>query len=73
LDSEQIKENDKYYDFEATTFEATTFNLSSFAGKNILLLYGGLDCMGQGGRDYLNSLYGKTSHEDFEIVVYETV
>jgi peroxiredoxin len=73
LDSEQIKENDKYYDFEATTCEGTTFKLSSFAGKNILLLYGGLGCMGQGGRDYLNSLYGKTSREDFEIVVYETV
>jgi peroxiredoxin len=73
LDSEQIKENDKYYDFEVMTFEGTTFKLSSFAGKNILLLYGGLGCMGQGGRDYLNSLYGKTSRDDFEIVVYETV
>jgi hypothetical protein len=73
LESEQIKENDKYYDFEAITFEGATFKLSSFAGKNILLIYGGLGCMGQSGRDYLNSLYRKTSREDFEIVVYETV
>ena len=73
LESEQIEENDKYYDFESTTFDGTTFKLSSLTGKNILFLYGGLGCMGQGGRDYLKSLYEKTSREDFEIVVYETV
>ena len=73
LESEQIKENDKYYDFESTTLEGATFKLSSLAGKNILFIYSGLSCMGQGGRDYLNSLYGKTSRDNFEIVVYESV
>jgi hypothetical protein len=52
IHSEQIKEGDKYYDFEAVTSEGEKFVLSSLEGKNILLLYGGLDCMGQNGRAY---------------------
>jgi hypothetical protein len=73
LESEQIEENDKYYDLDVTTSEGVAFKLSSLAGKNILLLYGGLGCMGQAGRDYLNALYKKTARDDFEIVVYEAV
>jgi peroxiredoxin len=73
LESEQIKENDAFYDFEAVTDEGDSFCLSSLTGKNILLLYGGLACMGQAGRDYLKELYEKTGREDLEIVVYECV
>jgi peroxiredoxin len=70
IHSEQIKEGDKYYDFEAVTSEGEKFVLSSLEGKNILLLYGGLDCMGAEGRAYLDSLYRETSRHDFEIVIY---
>lgn len=70
LDNDQIEEGSRYYDFEATTDADEAFRLSSLAGKKILFLYGGMDCMGQDGRDYLNSLYERTSRDDFEIVVY---
>lgn len=70
LDTEQIEPGDGYYDFEATTDAGEPFRLSSLAWKNILFLYGGMGCMERDGRDYLNALYGRTSRDDFEIVVY---
>jgi peroxiredoxin len=70
LETEQIEEGDRYYDFEATTDDGDVFSLASLEGKNILLLYGGLDCMGADGRDYLHEIYQKTSRDSFEIVVY---
>jgi peroxiredoxin len=70
IESKQVEEGSQYYDFKATTSDGKEFALSSLEGKNILLLYGGLDCMGKDGRDYLNTLYNETSRDDFEIVVY---
>ena len=72
LDNEQIEEGMMYYDFEAVTDSGDPFRLSSLlgGGKRVLLLYGGLGCMGPEGRDYLNTLYDRTSRDDFEIVVY---
>jgi peroxiredoxin len=70
IESEQISEGSKYYDFQATDTEGGNFTFSSLEGKNILLLYGGLDCMGEEGRNYLNKIYQETSRNDFEIVVY---
>ncbi|MDR0547703.1 MAG: redoxin domain-containing protein [Dysgonamonadaceae bacterium] len=70
IETEQIKEGDRYYDFEATTADGQPFTLSSLEGKNILLLYGGLGCMGKEGRDYLNKIYSLTPRDSFEIVVY---
>ncbi len=70
LDAKQIEVGDRYYDFEATSDADALFKLSSLEGKNILLLYGGLDCMGPDGRTYLNDLYARTSRDDFEIVIY---
>lgn len=70
IESEQISEGSKYYDFQAVDTEGRDFSLSSLEGKNILLLYGGLDCMGADGREYLNKIYSETSRDNFEIVVY---
>ncbi len=70
IESEQIKEGSAYYDFKATDTEGKDFVLSSLKGKNILLLYGGLGCMGKIGRDYLNEIYQETNRDHFEIVVY---
>ena len=72
IDSKQIEENDKYYDFEAFDSEGAKFRLSSLEGKNILLLYGGLDCMGNDGRTFLKQFYSETHRERFQIVVYWT-
>jgi hypothetical protein len=70
LDTSSIAEGDRYYDFSATTDSGKAFTLSSLAGKNILFIGGGLYCMQQDARDYLNALYDRTSRNDFEIVVY---
>lgn len=67
INSEQIEENDKYYDFKATDSNGNTFQLSSLIGSNIFLLYGGLGCMGQEGRDYLMNLHKATS---LKVVIY---
>jgi peroxiredoxin len=70
INSEQISEGSRYYDFQAVDTEGINFSLSSLEGKNILLLYGGLGCMGEVGRDFLNKVYRETSRDNFEIVVY---
>ena len=70
IESDQISEGDKYYDFKAIDTEENNFVLSSLEGKNVLLLYGGLSCMGPDGRAYLNKIYQETSRDNFEIVVY---
>lgn len=70
INSKQIEEGDKYYDFEALDSEGNKFQFSTLKNKNILLLYGGLDCMGKSGRDFLKKLYEETQREKFQIVVY---
>lgn len=70
IETKQISEGDKYYDFQAINTDGSDFALSSLEGKNILLLYGGLDCMGPNGRAYLNKIYKETPRKNFEIVVY---
>lgn len=71
IDNDQIEEGDRYYDFNATLPDSSSFALSSLEGKNILLLYGGLGCMGEYGRTYLTSLRNSMPHDSLEIVVYQ--
>lgn len=70
INSKQIEEGDKFYDFEAIDSEGNNFLFSKLTSKNILLLYGGLDCMGETGRDFLKKLYNETDREHFQIVIY---
>jgi len=73
IDTEQIKEGDDFFDFEATNLNGEKFVLSSLKSKNIMFFYGGLGCMGENGRNYLKTLYDSTSRENFEVVIYCTV
>lgn len=66
----QIEEGNKYYDFKAIDSEGNEFRLSNLDGRNILLLYGGLDCIGEDGRAFLKRLCEETHPEKFKIVVY---
>jgi peroxiredoxin len=70
INSKQIEEGDKCYDFEAVDSEGRKIQFSTLKNENILLLYGGLDCMGKSGRDFLQKLYQETQREKFQIVVY---
>ncbi len=70
LDTEQIETGSPMADFEIPMSGGGRFLLSSLSGKHVLFLYGGLGCMGAGGRAFLNTLYKNTSREKLEIVVY---
>ena len=70
INTEQITEGSKYYNFQATNIEGESFTLSSLEGKNILLVYGGLHCMGESGRNDLTTLYEQTDRNNFEIVFF---
>lgn len=73
IENKQLEEGDLYKDFEATDANGQPFKLSSLSGKNILLFYGGLDCMGKDNRNELVRLYDNTSRDSLEIVVYNKV
>lgn len=70
IDTEQIEKGSKYYDFEGTDSDGKPFRLSSIKSKKILLLYGGLGCMGKERREDLQKIYEKKSRDDFQVVVY---
>lgn len=70
LSCPKVGQGDKAYDFRAMNAQGRPFRLSQWKGKQVLLLYGGLGCMGTSGRKYLEELYGRTSRENFEIVVF---
>ncbi len=70
LSCPKVGQGDKAYDFRAMNAQGRPFRLSQWKGKQVLLLYGGLGCMGSSGRKYLDEFYGRTSRENFEIVVF---
>lgn len=70
IEADQIEEGDKYQPFECMDIDGNTFDWSCLDGKRTLLLYGGLGCMGEQGREMLKSWYDKYSRDKFQVVVY---
>ena len=70
IEAGQVEEGDKYQPFECTGTDGQMFDWSRLDGKKILLLYGGLGCMGQEGRDLLKKWYEQYSRDDFQAVIY---
>jgi hypothetical protein len=70
VNTRQIEEGDHFFNFQALDSQGDIFQLSSLTSENILLIYGGLDCMGKSRRDYLVKLYEETNREKFQMVVY---
>jgi peroxiredoxin len=70
LKTRQLEKGDLYHDFEAFDSNGSEFRLSMIKSKYILLVYGGLGCMGENGRDFLNNLYIETNRTGLEIVTY---
>ena len=52
------------------TSDNQVFDWSITEGKNLLLVYDGMDCMGAGGRKELLKLYDKTDRNKLEIVIF---
>ena len=70
LETEQLAKGDALYAFPCQDEEGEAFNWETLKGKQVLLLYGGLGCMGNEGREALKHLYEHTSRKDLEIIVY---
>nr|WP_321357815.1 redoxin family protein [uncultured Draconibacterium sp.] len=70
IKSNQIEEGDKYYNFKATDSDGNEFTLANLKGKNVLLLYGGLSCVQEEGRDFLNTYSSTVDKQKFSVVVF---
>jgi len=70
LETEQLAKGDALYAFPCQDEEGKAFNWETLKGKQVLLLYGGLGCMGSEGREALKHLYEQTSRKNIEIIVY---
>ncbi len=71
LETEQIEKGDSVFPFPCLRDDGTSFDWSDgIKGKQVLLLYGGLGCMGNNGREYLKQLRKRISPNDLEILIY---
>lgn len=70
IHTQQIRKDDSVYFFPCTQVDGEKFDWNITNGKQLLILYGGMGCMGEAGREYLKQLYEKTSRNDFLILVY---
>jgi hypothetical protein len=70
LETEQLAEGNALFSFPCQNEEGEPFDWETLKGKQVLLLYGGLGCMGNEGREVLKHLYEHTSRKDLEIIVY---
>lgn len=70
LQTKQIQEGDTISTFPCVQTDGKQFDWNITNGKQLLMLYGGLGCMGKKGREELKLLYNQTSNEDFLILVY---
>ena len=70
LETEQLAEGNALFSFPCQNEEGEPFDWETLKGKQVLLLYGGLGCMGSEGRKALKHLYEQTSRKNLEIIVY---
>ena len=70
LETEQLAKGDALYAFPCQDEKGASFDWATLEGKQVLLLYGGLGCMGSEGREALKHLYEQTSRKNLEIIVY---
>ena len=70
LETEQLAECNALFSFPCQNEEGEPFDWETLKGKQVLLLYGGLGCMGSNGREALKNLYEQTSRKNLEIIVY---
>lgn len=68
--TDQIEEGMEYFPFDGIDAYGHGIAWERYSGKNLLLIYGGLGCMGASGRSELAKLYDDYSPEVLEIMVY---
>tara|TARA_B100000809_G_scaffold262926_1_gene314988 strand:+ start:1685 stop:2512 length:828 start_codon:yes stop_codon:yes gene_type:complete len=72
INSKQIQEGDDFYNFQAIDSNGNPFQLSNLKGKDILLLYGGLDCIRENGRTFLKNYYNNVNRDDYKVIVFNS-
>ena len=70
VNARQLKEGDRYVEYDCRTADGEPFDWSVCRGRNLLLIYDGLGCMGEQGRNYLTDLLKKTDRKDLELIVH---
>jgi peroxiredoxin len=70
INSKQIVEGDKYFDFDATDTLGNNVKFSSLRSNYTFLIYDGLSCMGEANRELLNKLYDETQRKNLQIIYY---
>lgn len=74
INTKQVKEGDRYIDFSAKTSKSEDFLLSDvIKEKDVLLIFGGLSCMGESSRQELRELYRKLDLSKVEVVSFLAV
>lgn len=70
LQTRQIEAGDSICPFPCVQTDGKPFDWSCTDGKQLLILYGGLGCMGKNGRNELELLYKQTSRDNLLVIVY---
>lgn len=70
IDTKQIEEGDFAYYYPCVQPDGKPFDWEATKGKQLLIIYEGLSCMGESGRNYLRELSKKTSRDNFLIIAY---
>lgn len=69
----QIETGMEFFPIDAVAADGNKFAWDEHRDKNILLIYGGLGCMGRSGRQELAALYEEYADDNLAIVVYYSV
>lgn len=69
IETRQLGEGDALQTFPCFLPDGTPFDWKPLEGRQVLLIFGGLGCMGSMGRAYLDKLYELTSRDELQIVV----
>ncbi|ADV44288.1 hypothetical protein [Bacteroides helcogenes] len=70
IQTRQIQEGDSISTFPCIQSDEKPFDWNATEGKQLLILYGGLGCMGEDGRRELKELYDRTSRKNLLVAVY---
>ncbi len=70
VETRQIQPGDTLFRFPCTQTDGKAFDWGITQDKQILLIYGGLGCMGEEGRRELKRLQSQISEKDFLLLIY---
>lgn len=72
LQTNQVNTGNRLIEFPLKQIDGKALDWGTLRGKQVLLVYGGLSCMGQSGRNELDSLRRAVSPDDLAILLYQS-